>query len=137
MGAPRHTVLMCDDSDADRQLTTIAWEEAGIEHDLEAVASGDELLTYVRNGKPVHLILLDMNMPRMSGMDILAALKGDEATAHIPVLLFTSSTWDKEVRAGYGAGASGFLTKPFELDDLIATLKAIDTFWLSIALLPG
>ena len=126
---------MCDDSEPDCELTAIAWQDAGVPHDLTAVLSGDALFAYLEAGKPCHLLLLDMNLPRMTGLEVLAKLKQNEKTAHIPVLMFTSSTWNEEVRAGYAAGASGFLNKPFELPKLVDLMRAIDTYWLTLALI--
>ncbi|MCB1955585.1 MAG: response regulator [Rhodocyclaceae bacterium] len=134
--ARRPLVLLVDDNSADVRLVHELASEAGRLPVLDIAADGVEALARVRcegpfaGHPPVDLILLDLNLPRCDGIEVLAELKHDEAFRHIPVIVLTTSSSPTDVNAAYAAGAAAFVTKPADIDGLADLLCAIDQFWL-------
>jgi CheY-like chemotaxis protein len=125
-------VLMADDDEDDCLLVQSAFQEMGIAHDLRFVADGRELLDYLRGegdftgpGKypRPHLIILDLNMPRLDGRKALAIIKSDPQLRDIPVLVLTTSREERDIELTRQAGASCFLSKPEAFEDLIDMLS--------------
>jgi CheY-like chemotaxis protein len=139
------TILMADDDPDDRLLARMALERQGMHGVLRTVDDGEELLDYLhRRGayadpatspRP-HLVLLDLNMPRMDGREALQALKSDPALRQIPVVVLTTSRSDEEVFRSYDLGANSFVTKPVTFDELVAVMQRLDLYWLRTVSLP-
>jgi CheY-like chemotaxis protein len=83
------------------------------------------------------LVLLDLNLPRKSGLEVLDEMRSDESLAHIPVIMLTSSAAQSDVEAAYARGANAFVVKPLELDAFMDLIGAIRGFWLEVARLPS
>lgn len=132
---------MVDDDPDDRYLTRTAFEENKVACDLEFVEDGSEVWDFLhhsgkyaqRSGKLPNLILLDLNMPRKDGRQVLHEVKNDPAFRHIPVVIFTTSKSPEDVRQLYAAGASSFVTKPSSFDKLLEVTKNIGAFWVETA----
>jgi CheY-like chemotaxis protein len=130
------TVLMADDDTDDCFLVKSAFQEMAIAHDLRFVGDGKELLEYLYNNgdcadhvkcpRP-DLILLDLNMPRTDGREALAKIKSDSQLKNIPVLILTTSREERDIALCKQAGASSFLSKPTEFEDLIDMLSKFCT----------
>ena len=135
-------ILLVEDNPGDVRLTQKAFEKAKLHNQLHVVTDGIEALTYLRKEEPyaqaVHpdLILLDLNLPKKNGHEVLAEIKGDPELRRIPVVVLTSSTDETDVRNSYDEHASGFVTKPVSLDGLMGVVQAIEGFWLQIVRLP-
>jgi chemotaxis family two-component system response regulator Rcp1 len=136
-------VLQVEDNEADVRLTREALREAGEELRLSVVGDGDQALAYLRNEpgfedvpRP-HLVLLDLNLPRKDGVEVLQEMRSDPALAPIPVVVLTSSSEARDVNACYAAGANAFVVKALELDEFIERIGAIREFWLGVAELPS
>ena len=139
------TILMADDDPDDRLLARMALERQGMHGVLRTVDDGEELMDYLhRRGayadpasspRP-HLVLLDLNMPRMDGREALQALKSDPSLRQIPVVVLTTSRSDEEVFRSYDLGANSFVTKPVTFDELVAVLQRLDLYWLRTVSLP-
>lgn len=137
-------VLLIDDNAADallaREAITGAADECGI--DLVIVADGGEALDYVAqrgpyaNARRPDLILLDLNLPGLSGKDVLAAIKSSTATRAIPVVVFSASLARSDIAESYELGANCFIPKPLEFDAYVESLKSLDRFWFTSAALP-
>ena len=112
-------VVVADDERDIADLLTLNLVMEG--YQVETVYDGQAALDAVRSLDP-DFVLLDVMMPKMDGLDVLRALKADEATCDIPVIMLTAKAGDDDVWAGWQAGASYYLTKPFDLDDLIRYL---------------
>jgi chemotaxis family two-component system response regulator Rcp1 len=142
-GSGTARVLQVEDNEADVRLTREALREAGEELRLAVVGDGEQALAYLRNepgfedAPRPHLVLLDLNLPRKDGVEVLQEMRQDPALAPIPVIVLTSSSEARDVDACYAAGANAFVVKALELDEFIERLGAIREFWLGVAELPS
>jgi CheY-like chemotaxis protein len=136
-------VLLVEDNEADVRLTREALREAGEEVRLSAVADGEQALAYLRRQEGFaevprpDLVLLDLNLPRKNGLEVLEELRADPELASVPVIMITSSSAQADADAAYAAGANAFVVKPHELDAFMDLIGAIRGFWLEIAQLPS
>lgn len=135
-------VLLVEDSAADAELTREALVAGDGDTRLHEVRDGIEALAFLRRVPPFEaaprpvLILLDLNLPRMDGRMVLAEIKRDPALRSIPVVVLTSSAAEQDVMAAYDLNANCYVTKPLNLDDFLAAVRAVRRFWLSTAALP-
>ena len=136
-------VLLVEDNEADVRLTREALREAGDDVRLSAVGDGEQALRYLRREEgfadaPLpDLVLLDLNLPRKNGLEVLAEMRADEDLACIPVIILTSSAARQDVEASYARGANAFVVKPQDLDAFMDLIGAIRGFWLEVAELPS
>lgn len=136
-------VLIVDDDDADALMISEALLESGLPTEVDRVADGREALDYLRRtgvhtaARRPHLILLDLNMPRMDGRQTLAEVKSDPALQTIPVVVLTTSGAVPDVLASYQYKANAYVTKPLNLDDFEAAVRRIKRFFSETALLPA
>jgi len=135
-------ILLVEDNPADIRLATEALKERGVESDLSVVTDGMDAINFLkRTGKfsdspRPELILLDLNLPRKSGFDILQVLKADPNLKSIPVIILTTSSADEDIAKSYSLNANCFVTKPTDLPQFLEVVKTIEEFWLTIASLP-
>ena len=137
------TILMADDDADDRYLTKTAFEENNTECDLYFVEDGSEVLDFLyRRGKHQevsgnlpNLILLDINMPKKDGKQVLQEIKKSPDFQHIPIIIFTTSKSPDDVRNLYANGASSFVTKPSSFDKLLEVTRSIGHYWAKTATL--
>ncbi|MGH2968664.1 MAG: response regulator [Solirubrobacteraceae bacterium] len=136
-------VLLVEDNEADVRLVIEALREAGDSVRLSAVGDGEQALAYLRreNGfaeapRP-DLVLLDLNLPRKNGLEVLDELRADPGLASLPVIVLTSSAAAQDVASCYSHGANAFVVKPLELDAFVDLIGAIRAFWLGVARLPS
>ncbi len=132
-------ILLIDDSDDDAHLMKKALERTGRPHHLTTVMSGDEAFDHLcRTGAGVRpdLILLDLNMPRMNGHEVLATIKRDPALLTIPVIVVTTSDAEEDIRRSYELHASGYVLKTPELSDFFEAVRSLVDFWLGAVKLP-
>jgi two-component system, chemotaxis family, response regulator Rcp1 len=135
-------ILFVEDSPADIELALQALREAGARSRLFVVSDGEAAMAFLRREYPYSrsprpdLILLDLNLPRKDGREVLAEVKGSEDLRRIPVVVLTGSPDDEDVGNAYALNANAYLKKPANLDELIETVKLIEAFWLSVASLP-
>ena len=135
-------LLLVEDSVTDVELTEEALATAGIETDLHVVSDGEAAMSFLRRQPPHEtarrpdLVLLDLNMPRKDGREVLRDMKRDEQLRSIPVLVLTTSGAQEDVAEAYANGANAYIRKPVHFDDFIATMRAVEQFWMSAATLP-
>ena len=134
-------VLLCEDSLGDVRLTREAFHAVNKTVNLHVVADGVEAMAYLKNEHDRRcprpdLILLDLNMPRMGGREVLAHLKTDDCFKTIPVVILTTSASETDVEACYRLAANCYLKKPVELEEFERLVKSINDFWLAMAKLP-
>jgi DNA-binding response OmpR family regulator len=129
----RHIVVADDERDI-ADLLTLSLELEG--YRVDTVYDGEAALETVRTVDP-DFVVLDVMMPKLDGLDVLRALKADEATRDIPVIMLTAKAGDDDVWAGWQAGASYYLTKPFELDELVRYLRHLEAAELVAELSAG
>ena len=136
-------ILQVEDNDADVRLTREALREGGDDVRLSAVADGEQALAYLRRAAGYEdalrpdVVLLDLNLPRMGGLEVLEAMRADPVLAPIPVIVLTSSRSEGDVDASYARGANAFVVKPQDLDAFIGLIGEIRSFWLQTARLPS
>ncbi len=135
-------VLLVEDNPADAALLGRMMRESAVRPELTIVADGVEAMSFLKreglypHAKTPHLVLLDLNLPRKSGMEVLAELKADAALKIIPVIVLTSSASVDDVTNSYALGANGYLRKALSLDGTRDLFKSIENFWMSLAILP-
>jgi two-component system, chemotaxis family, response regulator Rcp1 len=135
-------ILLVEDSPSDAALTVQALEGGKIANNLTRVVDGVEAMDYLRNkGHYVNaprpdLIMLDLNLPRKDGREVLRELKTDPSLKTIPIIVLTTSRADKDVLQSYQLNANCYITKPVDFLQFIDVVKSIETFWLSIVTLP-
>lgn len=135
-------ILLVEDNPGDVRLTIEALKDGKMDNPLDAVRDGVEALAYLRRegiyaDKPrPDLILLDLNLPRMDGREVLAAIKEDPSLRQIPVVVLTTSQAEQDILKSYHLHANCFITKPVDLDQFVEVVRGIDNFWLSIVTLP-
>ena len=112
--------------------------EFGLEAQLESACDGEQALRRLRDGRPLpDLVLLDLNMPRRSGREVLEELKQDAALRALPVIIFSTSSSPLDVEDCYDRHANSYLVKPIDFDGLGDVVRALDAFWIRQAALPG
>jgi two-component system, chemotaxis family, response regulator Rcp1 len=140
-GARRLRVLLVEDNPGDVDLVTDAVR--GFPCDVSVASDGVEALEFLRKeGRhrgaiEPDLVLLDLNLPRLSGREVLAQVKQDPALKHIPVVILSSSQARHDLLETYRLHANCFVTKPVDLDEFLASVGAIAEFWLDVAKLPA
>lgn len=135
-------VLLVEDNPDDIYFIEEAFERSTIRKTLHAVRDAEEALAFLRREPPhenaprPHLILLDLKLPKMPGMDFLRRIKEDDDLRSIPVVVLTTSDSAEEAAASYDLLATSFITKPKDLDDFERVIQMLEQFWLSTVQLP-
>ncbi len=135
-------ILMVEDSPSDTQLAIEALHEAKIANRLSHVEDGVEALQFLRREGPYHdaprpdLILLDLNLPRMDGRQLLEEIKQDPDLRVIPVVVLTTSRSEQDVLRSYQLHANCYITKPVDFTQFMHVVKSIEHFWLTVVTLP-
>jgi two-component system response regulator len=135
-------ILLVEDNPGDVRLTEEALKESKIAVNMRVANDGLEALAMLRReGKyadnPVaDLILLDLNMPKMDGRELLRLIKSDDSLKLIPVVVLTTSDAEKDILQAYGLHANCYITKPVEFDQFMEIIKSIENFWLTVVKLP-
>jgi CheY-like chemotaxis protein len=126
----QHSILLVEDDLAHAEITRRNLEEFDSElRELIHVPDGQAALDYLRCEAP-HLILLDLRLPRVDGLEVLSHVKHDHRLRRIPVVVLTTSESESDVRGAYERGANGYLVKPMEYDQFIELTRALGLFWL-------
>ena len=145
MSAAHITILHVEDDVNDALLFQHACRKAGVAFDLRAVNDGDEAISYLlgkesfsdREQHPLpHLMLLDLKMPRLDGLQVLRQLKSDDTTRCIPVVILTSSRESQDLQECYLLGVNAYVVKPVRFAEFIEAIKSIGMFWALINEVP-
>jgi chemotaxis family two-component system response regulator Rcp1 len=135
-------ILLVEDNPGDVRLTVEGLRETRVRNHLQVASDGVEAMAMLHRQGVHHdaarpdLILLDLNLPRMDGREVLEQIKADPALRTIPVVVLTTSRAEQDVLRSYELQANCFITKPVDLDQFITVIKTIDDFWLTIVTLP-
>ena len=135
-------ILLVEDNPGDVRLTREALREGKVRNNLHVTPDGVEALAFLRRtgsyGGAVRpdLILLDLNLPRKDGREVLEEIKADPSLRHIPVVVLTSSQAEQDIIRAYDLHANCYVTKPVDLDQFIHVVKSIEDFWFTIVKLP-
>jgi CheY-like chemotaxis protein len=136
-------VLLVEDDPGDELMTREAFEDNKIANTLHVVRDGEEALDFLyRRGAHTEaprpdLILLDLNLPKYDGRQVLQQIKSDDDLAHIPVVVLTTSSAEEDILRSYKLHANAYVTKPVDLDQFIAAVRQIDEFFVTVVRLPG
>ncbi len=135
-------ILLIEDNPGDVRLTQEALREAKVINNLAVVSDGVAALEYLRRKGPYanavrpDVILLDLNLPRKDGREVLAEIKGDPELKRIPVVVITSSSSEEDVLRSYNLHANCYISKPVDLEQFMAVVKSVEDFWMGIVKLP-
>jgi chemotaxis family two-component system response regulator Rcp1 len=135
-------LLLVEDNPGDVRLTQEALREGKVRNHLHVAVDGVEALAFLRregqyaNAPQPDLILLDLNLPKKSGREVLAEIKADPALRRIPVVILTVSKAEEDVLKSYNLHANCYITKPVDLDQFLEVVKSIEDFWLTVVVLP-
>jgi CheY-like chemotaxis protein len=136
-------ILLVEDNPGDVRLTQEVLKESKVGNTLSVVSNGDEALAYLRkqgqykNMRKPGLILLDLNLPKKNGHEVLLQIKEDPELRRIPVVVLTSSKAEEDILKTYNLHANCFVSKPVDLNQFITVVKSIEDFWLAIVILPN
>jgi two-component system, chemotaxis family, response regulator Rcp1 len=135
-------ILLVEDNPGDVRLTLEALKDAKVRNNLSIVGDGEQAMAFLRrqgnyaNAPHPDLILLDLNLPRKDGREVLAEIKSDPVLRRIPVVVLTTSQAEEDILRAYNLNANCFVTKPMDLDQFLKVVRAIEDFWLEIVRLP-
>ena len=135
-------ILLVEDNAADVRLTIEALREGKVRNNLSVARDGQEAMEFLQrvgrfaNAPRPDLILLDLNLPRKDGREVLGEIKADEQLRRIPVVVLTTSSAEADIVQSYTLYANCYITKPVDLEQFVTVVKSIDDFWLTIVRLP-
>lgn len=135
-------ILLVEDNPGDVDLTREALENTKMHNNLHVAVDGEEAMAFLRkkgkykNTPYPDIIMLDLNMPKKDGREVLAEIKADEYLRKIPVVILTTSSAEEDVLKAYNLHANCYITKPIDLNQFLKVVKSIEDFWLSIVVLP-
>lgn len=136
-------ILLVEDNEGDIVLTLEAFEESKIMNKFSVVRNGKEALDFLFRNPPFadvkepDIILLDINLPLKSGIEVLQEVKNDDRVKHIPVIMLTTSSSERDISLSYKHHANCYITKPVEVTKFLEAVNAIEHFWLQIVSLDG
>ena len=140
--APPLHILLAEDDERDILVTRRAIQKAGVHADLTVLRDGQEVVDYILRSQEIDesskpdLLLVDISLPRLGGMDILAQLKQSSATAHLPIIILTTSNRQEDIQTAYALGANTYIVKPIHFTEYVGVIRELFAFWSIIARLP-
>lgn len=128
-------ILLIEDNDQDAELTMRAMREYNMGNKIVRLTDGQAAMDYFfsensKNNEIPRLILLDLQLPGIDGLDVLKSLKNHDSTRSIPVVILTSSTEEKDIKTCYQLGVNSYISKPVEFDSFLNTMKTLGMYWL-------
>jgi CheY-like chemotaxis protein len=135
-------ILLIEDNEGDILLTKEAFEDAKILNQLSIARDGQQALQFLEKRAPFEdadtpdLILLDVNLPKKNGHEVLQYIKGSKELKHIPVIMLTTSISEKDIAKSYENYANCYITKPVEVEDFLNVISSVEDFWIKIVQLP-
>jgi two-component system, response regulator len=135
---PDATILLVDDSPDDVRLTLRALKKNNITNGIEIAADGEEALRFLHPGDGDHtkplpaLVLLDINLPKINGLDVLRTIRQHERTRYLPVVVLTTSNEERDIVATYNLGANSFVRKPVVFADFLEAVRLLGVYWLLV-----
>ena len=140
--SPNQPILLVEDSPEDFETAERAFRRSGLKNPIIRCADGDEALDLLfRRGRFADaprpgVVLLDLNLPGTDGREVLAEIKADPQLKHIPVIVLTTSSDDRDVQACYQAGASSYIQKPVDLEGFMRAIERLNDYWFEVVILP-
>jgi CheY-like chemotaxis protein len=136
-------ILLVEDNPGDARLAQEAMKDAKVKNNLHWVEDGVQALSFLRNEKEYEqaprpdVVLLDLNLPKKDGREVLSEIESDDQLKNIPVVILTVSSDEADILKSYNLHANCYITKPLDLDSFIEVVKSIESFWLTIVKLPS
>ena len=137
----KKSILLVEDNRDDEELTKMAFEQSGINNEVEVVRDGAEALDYLFgtgthaerdiSAKPT-VILLDLKLPKVSGLEVLRRLRKDERTQFLPVVILTTSKDDRDIISSYKLGCNSYVRKPVDFNEFLTATQQLGLYWLSL-----
>jgi len=133
------TILLVEDNPDEEELALIAFKKSGIDRKIEVARDGQEAVDYMLAQGEYHdrdvkalpsVIFLDINLPKLSGLEVLKILRNDERTKLVPVVLLTSSDEEQDMIDGYASGANSYIRKPFDFNEFLLQIKTLGNYWI-------
>ena len=146
LGGDRAVILLVDDDPGDQELTRRAIQEDVLRADLRIVSDGEEALDYlfqrgayeaVESAPRPNLILLDLNMPKVGGQEVLTEIKQHPELNRIPVVILTTSEQEADILRSYNLGCNSYIQKPVDIDRFIECIRQLRTYWFELVVLPA
>ena len=143
--AEKPRILLIEDNPDDADLARLAIELSGVSCDVQVARDGAEALSLLLgppggpsqpSGRQPHLVILDLKMPKISGLEVLSAMRANPSTAHIPVVVLTSSSEPRDLADAYDLGANGYVRKPIDVEEFNKAMSCVCSFWLQWNLIP-
>lgn len=135
-------ILLVEDNPGDQELTRQAFKRGRLYNRLDIVEDGEQAMAYLHGRPPFEgyarpdLILLDLNLPRKDGREVLAEIKQDPQLKVIPVIVLTTSEADSDVMRSYELNANSYMTKPVDFDNFVTSIQTLESFWFTVVKLP-
>ena len=132
-----HRVLLVEDNPDDLELARLAFERGSFAHSVDVARDGAEALDRLFGpaaADPPQVVLLDIKLPLVDGIDVLRRIKADRRTRHIPVVMLTSSAQDRDLHACYDLGANSYIVKPVDMEQFMSAVNSIGRYWLGLNL---
>ena len=130
-------ILLVEDNPGDIELIKTGFEEARVVNQITVISDGQEALNFINKGEEIpDIILLDINLPKVNGFEILKKIRSTKASSNIPVVMLTSSDTTEDVEKSYSSRANSFITKPVDFEQFLKVIKSIECFWLTVVKLP-
>lgn len=140
---PPVEILLVEDNPGDIRLTQEVLREGRVRNHLNVVEDGEQAIAFLTHQTPYtrapspDLILLDLNLPRRGGLEVLALVKTNANLKHIPVIIFTTSQAEEDIMSAYNLHANCYITKPIDLEQFTRSIRSIEDFWLAMVQLPS
>ena len=134
----RRRILLVEDNPDDADLTVSVMREHGVDAEISVVEDGVEALAYLgldagsASRELPDLLLVDLKLPRMGGLELLERLRAEERTSHLPVVILTSSIEDEDVASSYALGANSYVRKPVDYDEFVEVARKLGEYWLDV-----
>ncbi len=139
MSTRRANIMLVEDSESDQIIVRRVLEDGNIKCELTVAENGQEALDLMLKGDDIFtpdLILMDINMPVMDGKETLRSIRSEPRIAHVPVVMLTTSSRDRDVMESYQLGVNAYLTKPVDDLEFINTVRGLEAFWFELVTLP-
>lgn len=136
-------ILLIEDNEGDVRLTREGFRDGKVSNNLHVVGDGERALAFLRkqgefaDAPRPDLVLLDLNLPRKDGREVLAEMKADPSLSRIPVVILTASEADEDILRAYNLNVNCYISKPVDLEQFVKVVKSVESFWLSVVKLPG
>jgi len=131
-------VLLIEDNVGDIELVKTGFEDARIANEIQTISDGEVALEFFKKGQNLpDIVLLDINLPKVDGFEILKEIRESAESSHIPVIMLTSSEADKDIAQSYQYRANSYVSKPVDFESFLEAIHAMEQFWLSVVKLPS